>query len=80
MGQEGLCSAPLCTGIKGDGSTERFVMEREPLVRAGEAGEGEGKTIIGDCPNGEDGSQAAVLSAADTFHSPRSGKEAGRDD
>lgn len=55
-------------------------MEREPLVRAGEAGEGEGKTIIGDCPNGEDGSQAAVLSAADTFHSPRSGKEAGRDD
>ena len=45
-----ICSAPLCTGIKGDVSTECFVMRQETLVRARGA-----LTIIGDCPNREDG-------------------------
>lgn len=74
VGREGLCSAPLCTGIKRDGSTERFVMKQEPLVRA-RGGGGGGSAIIGDRPNGKDGSQAAVLSAAETFHSRRRGEK-----
>lgn len=33
-GRNSLCSVPLHTGIKGDGSAECFVMKQEPLVRA----------------------------------------------
>lgn len=50
-------------------------MKQEALVRArGES------TIIGDCPDGKNRITGSVLLAAETFHSPRSRKEASRDD
>lgn len=66
-GQGGtLCSVPLHTGIKGDVSTECFVMKQAPLVRArGES------TIIGDCPNGKDGITGSRSFSSRNFSLPK---------
>lgn len=65
-GRNSLCSVPLHTGIKGDVSTECFVMKQEPLVRArGES------TIIGDCPNGKDGITGSRSFSGRNFSLPK---------